>query len=182
MAEYTLESPHFEAFGRIISGSALVETGIKVTLSAIMHSHSHYVHVLTAPYTANDLYNVAKSLAKVHFSEDENNRDLLIELIGKYKSYTRLRNFIAHSFWVKGTRLGSIRPAYMSVREGRAEGRGFSDEERDYTILELQDAANGLLALYEEFKGFLKSSGLALSMEENIADDNAATEPSEGTN
>lgn len=182
MDKYTLESSHFEAFGRIISGSALVEMGIKVTLSTIMHSHSHYVHVLTAPYTANDLYNVAKSVAKMHFPEGNENRDKLIELIGRYKGYSKLRNFIAHSFWTKGTRPDSIRPVYMHIREGRADGRGFSAEEPDYTITELREAANGLLYLYGDFKAFLRSSGLAANMEENIPDTNADTASSEGMN
>ncbi|TIX43027.1 MAG: hypothetical protein E5W81_06185 [Mesorhizobium sp.] len=180
MTIYTLDSPHFELFGRIISGSALVEMGLKITISGMLHSHQTFVHVLTAPYNSIDLYNVSKSMAKLYYQEGDKHRDELVGLIGRYKGHSRLRNHIAHAFWVPGSRDKSIRPASMSVREGHASGKGFSADEPDYTLTELEEAARDLSNLYTDLKDFLNRSGLAASIAENMADATDETEASDG--
>lgn len=182
MSEFTLGPRHYEAFGLIIAGSARVETVVKVALAAMMHSHSHYVHVLTAPYTSTDLYNVAKSLTKMHFGENDKFGAQAIELIGRYKSFSQLRNFIAHCSWVDGSRDDSIRPVYMKIREGRADGRGFSDDERDYTLNELRESALALFKLNDDFVAFIRASGLAANMDENTAETSKQIDSSDGKN
>ncbi len=55
---------HLLAFGQIMHAYAAVESGIKIALSGILEIDLAHALITFEPYSANDLKNVAKSLAR----------------------------------------------------------------------------------------------------------------------
>lgn len=164
MTRATLSERHLEAFGRIITLYAFVEVGLKVTLTAMLRSD--YVHLMTAPYSSSVLQSVAVAITVMHFSDDDPDRKVLLELLDRYARHATLRNHIAHAMWTKGTRAGAVRPVYMRVQHGKAKPRGYGSHEPDYNLEELQQEAAALHAIHQELQSFLNRSGLAAVMED----------------
>jgi hypothetical protein len=154
----TIEQRHVEIFGRITYLYALSETGIKFIISALIEIDRVDFLVLSAPYSSRDTINVAKSITKLKYEKSEPNRDRLITLIGRYKSHSKIRNYIAHCFWTKGSKPDSIRPVYMSIGKGRAEPKGYSDGEKDWTFTELESTVVDLENLHRDIKLFMEDN------------------------
>lgn len=67
------------------------------------------VLILTTPYQSQQLTNVVKSLAKRR-DLDYDGANALLEIIGIFKGFGKIRNYVAHSRWADGTRPGLIKP------------------------------------------------------------------------
>lgn len=90
------------------------------------------------------------------------------ELFDRAHEHNNLRNCIAHAIWVEGTRPNSIRPQYIDVRHGKGRLAGFEDEDRDYTMDELGNAANCLRRITNDIIRYLRDSGIAPAIAEKI--------------
>lgn len=183
MAKYTVDQDHLELFGRITVFYAYNELGFKMIVAWLAGVEQERFWVMASPYNANDLYNVSKSIVKLVLPDEKNSdRVRLINLIGEWKRHSTVRNHIAHAIWTTGTREDSIRPVYMNIREGRADGRGYGPEEKDYTLDELIDHATALEKNYRSIQSFIVEKGFAPDMAENTPDANASSDSSDGRN
>ena len=138
---------HVFQFGLITSTYALAEQGIILTLSGILNVNISTMMILASPYGATDLRNVAKSIAKLKYKGKQ--LDKFLGITGIVKKHSVLRNAIAHSMWTKGYREDSIRPIRMQIREGKANPKGFHEEEKDYSLNDFELAASELADVYD---------------------------------
>jgi hypothetical protein len=151
---------HMLAFGKIIHHYASAEAGIKITLSGLLKIELARLLILTEPCSAMSLRNVAKSLVKgIWPEEDSKPREAFCQMVGDLGAFGPLRNSIGHSRWYDGTRPDSIKPAYVDIRSGTAKYFGVDEEERDWTVPELNAEADKLLKLNQRIAKFLVTSG-----------------------
>jgi hypothetical protein len=155
----TPSDAHLLAFGRIIHNFASVEMGVKIALSGILDAEIDAALITFQPYGAVHLRNVAKSLAKERLKP--NLAEQFCQLVGDWYRFNAIRNTIAHNRWTESYREGAIKPRYVSIREGRADWFGNSEEEEDFTAAELEARAQELHLINERLKKFLQTSGLA---------------------
>lgn len=174
-----LTEKHYEAFGRIIASYAHAESLVKMSIAGLVPVPLSVVMIMSEPYNALALRNVAKSLAKLH--DDPELTESMVGLIGRLGSFSSLRNDIAHLRWTNGTRPGSVRPIRLDIRQGRPVHKGFGDDEPDFTIDDLAKKANALFQLYRDIRQFLLDSGLAVAIAKNNALQSASTDLSLGT-
>jgi len=158
-----LTNDHFNAFGRITYGYAAVETGIKLCVSAMARIHAHDGFILSAPYPAQALANVAKVLANENLKPEL--RKEMIGLVDRWIGHNLIRTYVAHHRWRDGARPGAIRPTFYDVRTPNSVVKGFEDDEKDYTTAELFLLANNLHQLNEDVKAFFANSGLEAVLE-----------------
>lgn len=170
---------HLLAFGRIIHNFASVETGIKLALCGILNTFIDSALISFQPYSAGDLRNVAKSLAKERLRPELS--DQFCHIVGAWFAFNGLRNVIAHSRWTASHRPGAIKPRRLNIREGRADWIGDRESEQDYTASELEAAAEKLHLVNERLKAFLQSSGLADIIAENIDSERSDTSATSGS-
>jgi hypothetical protein len=173
-----LTSHHFEVFGRVINAYATVETGIQIALSGILRVHLSEAMVITSPYSAAQLKNVAKSIAKIKLRPEL--AEQFVSLVGRWSAHSRLRNDIAHNRWTKGGKPGSIKPVYINIRDDKARFGGYDEEERDWTTDEIGKAFNQLASINEEIKTFLVDSGLDDIIDLIMAEDSKSTDDDDG--
>ena len=148
---------HFTLFGQIVCAYALAETLLKQALAVALETDPRVVFALTDRVASISLINKAKALC-AHILE-EKERDSLIELAARLEAAGLLRNHIAHSQWAAGTREGSIRPSGIQVRSRGLDAKGFDDKEPDYTLSELNDAANEIYQLGSDIIAYLQARG-----------------------
>ena len=122
-------------FGRIIHVFAASEENIKLAIAAMCDLPPDVALILQEPYGSGNLKNVAKSIAKINLHD--NIKDEFISLVGNIVSFSKLRNYIAHSRWNVGTRPESFKPMSLNIRGDRADYLGLEDDEKDWTAKEL---------------------------------------------
>lgn len=157
-----LSPKHFEAFGRIIYACSEMDRAIKLCLGATYSLRVHDIFLITEPYSASNLKKVAKSAAKLYFSNEMKND--FVAILGKFGKFSTLRNHIAHNHWTEGSRPKSVRIVQADIRAGRLDLKGYSEDEPDYTLDELGDAANDLFDLHTELIAFMRDYGLSAAM------------------
>jgi hypothetical protein len=163
---------HLLAFGRIVHNFATAETGIKITVSAILEIRLADALVAFEPYGAVDLKNVAKSLAKEKLKPELAERFCCI--VGDWAAFNYLRNLIAHSRWTDvDCPPGAIKPRGYSIREGRAKPIGIDPDETTYTASELEAAAHKIHLINERLKKFIQETGLRRIIDKKMAEANA---------
>jgi len=113
---------------------------IKLCLGATYSLDVHDIFLITEPYSASNLKKVAKAVAKLYFSPEM--KDDFVAILGRFGKFSTLRNHIAHNNWTDGSRPNSIRIVQADIRAGRLDLKGYSEDEPDYTLDELGDAAN----------------------------------------
>lgn len=155
------------AFGRIMHAYAAVESGIKIALSGILEIDLAHALIAFEPYSANDLKNVAKSLAKERLKPQL--AEQFIAIVGDWSGSNTLRNTIAHSRWTDGERPGSIKPRGLDIRQGSAKFVGDCEQERSFSAGELHTALAQLDSVNERLKRFLKVSALDQIIEAKMA-------------
>jgi len=92
----------------------------------------------------------------------------LSALLAEIELLTKVRNLIAHSIWVRGTRPDSIRPMNIDTRGKRLKLFGHEDTERDYTVDDIRNEGRKIDALQRELIALLESSGLLAKVQANI--------------
>ena len=168
MTEPLLSDEHYNLFGRITHGYASSEWGLKFLLAAMLKLDISIFLIVSEPYGSQDLRNVLKSIAKWSTFENDEEFEQIIGLVGRLKSYGKIRNFIAHNRWTQGKRVRSIRPIAMNIRSGKAATLGYSDDDEDYVIEELAIIADGTFKLDSDIKNFIKSYGYAEIIEQKM--------------
>ena len=159
---------HLLEFGKIVHFYASVEWGIRCMLAGILETPLVEALVVTEPYSALNLKNVAKSAVKLS-KLPEKDQKAFVQIVGDWSSFGPLRNAIAHNRWQTGTREGSIAPFRVDIRSGSAKLIGAGDD-RDWTAAELASEAMRLHHLNERAKKFYAESGLAAVMEAKDAE------------
>lgn len=169
---------HFPIFGRIVYFYASAEAGIKLILSAVLDQSVVATMVLTEPYAARSLRNVAKAIAKLKMLPDH--RDEFLNLLGRYKQWSSLRNYIAHSRWTHGSMDGAIKPIYVEIRNDKPDTKGIDPSEKDFSIDDFKQAANDLLRLNNDIQAFMASSGISEKIAAKIEETRREIEALEG--
>jgi hypothetical protein len=160
-------SAHLAAFGGLTFYYASNELGLKIAISGILQTDLADVLIVTEPLQSLQLRNVTKAIAKHRLRPDL--AEQLCQIVGDLGAFGPLRNSIAHNQWVDGAREGSIKPKYVSIREGRADWKGDDPEDRDWTAAEMTAEVGKLAKLQIRLNNFLNSSGLAAIVEEKTA-------------
>jgi len=159
------------AFGRVIHHFAFVETGIKLAIGGILGANLDAVLIMAEPYRANDLKNVAKSLAKERLKPPHSEQ--FCQIVGDWAKFSSLRNLIAHARWTDGDRPGTIKPRGVKIRDGRAEWLGDDPAETSYSAAELEALAAQISQVDQRLRAFFTTSGLALIIEASTTDNNS---------
>jgi hypothetical protein len=175
-----LTPEHYTVFGYITAHYAYLEVGMRITLAGYLGQGLTMALALTAPYSSTNLRNAMKAATKLAFREDAKMRELIIEKIGVLSAVSTLRNDIAHNIWKEGDRPDSIAPCYMDIRAERAEFKGFQEKNRDYTMGELQEAANKLHYANEFLAALHRTPEFQASIERNTSAISQAKDSSEG--
>ena len=137
--------------------------------------------IFTEPYSAVNLRNVCKSIAKAKYLPGDPLGERFCQIAGDLGSYGSLRNHIAHSRWTKGQREGSIRPFGVDIRSGNPKFHGQGEGERDWTAEEITEQADNLFNLNRRIVQFMRDAGITAAMEANEAISSDATESDEGS-
>lgn len=169
----------FAAFGAITYHYASVEFGIKVTVGAVVGLGTLDALIMTEPYSAQNLRSVAKCAIK-EAAIPQADRDLIIRIIGEFKSFGPLRNAVAHSRWRPGTRPGSFKPVGIDIRSDSAKLIGHSADERDWTADELQAEALKLRRLNNRLATYHRESGLTEAIDKKDEEIKASIEALSG--
>ena len=171
---------HFTAFGGIIHYYACAESGLKICLAGMAEMDLRVMLIFTEPYSAVNLRNVCKSVAKARYLPDDPLGLRFCQLAGDLGAYGPLRNQVGHSRWTMGQRPGSIRPFGVDIRSGSPKFHGQEVDERDWTADELADQGEGLYQLNRRIVQFMHDSGITAAMDAKEAANSDATEPGEG--
>lgn len=156
------------AVGSFVMHYAAVEVEFKIFLGVLMDLSIYEVSVLAEPYTTQSLRNTFKSAVTLKLPPDDPNREVLIQFMGRFKEFSSIRNHLAHSKWVAGTRPRSYKPIYVTTRDGKAKFIGTSTSEPDYTSAELIKQARKLAALLNDLLVFKVQSGYNEIIERNM--------------
>lgn len=157
---------HLLAFGRILHNYASVETGIQIALSGILEIGLAEASIAFQPYTASNLRNVAKSIAKERLQPIL--ADQFSRIVSDWSHHNKIRDLIAHTRWTDGDRPGSIRARGVSIENGSAQWLGDDTNQASYTALELEKLAKKLHEINERAKRFLTESGLRRIVEAKL--------------
>jgi len=152
---------HLARFGSIVVSFARLEHVIQTAMAAVAGVDDEMkIVVLTRSLTYSQKRDTLYSYFKLYSTATETQQEIR-NLIDKADKHYPLRNHIAHALWFPGTRPGTIRPAYVNVRGGKGRIAGLNEDDRDYSMDELGDAANELRAIVNNLIRYLRSSGQA---------------------
>jgi hypothetical protein len=158
---------HFARFGAIIYAFARIEHLIQAATAAVSGVEDSKLAVLTRSMTYAQKRDTLYSYLVIdNFAPDKAAQ--IRDLFDRAHEFNYLRNCIAHAIWVEGTRPASVRPQYIDVRFGKGRLVGFDDDERDYTMDELGNAANSLRKITNEIIRYLRDSGIAPAISAKI--------------
>lgn len=167
-SEPIVTSRHLLGFGGIIHHYAFVETGVKLALSHVIGISFVDMAIICEPYTSLSLKNVSKSLAKAK-EPITPEVERFLQIVGDLAKFSRIRNYVAHSQWTTGARLGSIKPTGIDIRDGKARVLGYGEDEKDWTVDDLYAESDALVELSARIRAFLIDTGAADTMLLKIA-------------
>jgi hypothetical protein len=170
---------HIKAFGSLTYHYAQVEVSFQKLLAGMLDIDPKVAIILAAPYRAVDLRNVVKSVAK-ELEWPDGALEKLIQIVGDSKPASQLRNHVAHSQWIAGTRPTSIKPIGLDIRQERARLYGHLDEERDWTAPEIEEVAGSLNALVTRIVIFAQETGLAANIARRASERKRRPTPASG--
>ncbi|MTJ82175.1 MAG: hypothetical protein F8N37_14370 [Telmatospirillum sp.] len=150
---------HLLAFGAIVQWFARHEYLMQTAMAGITGTDLSTILVLTA-----GLSYTAKRDALASLTHTTGLPEPVGEAVRTYlddlNRHNGLRNAVAHSMWVPGSRPDSIKPMRLIVRGGIGKPVGHIEDERDYLAEELLQVATDVAGIYQRFVEFLLSSGL----------------------
>ena len=149
---------HLTAFGAIMHEYAKAESGFRLCIGGICGLSIPEALVLTEPYSALALRNVAKTLSK-RWDGPEKYKMHFVQMLGEHGKFGPLRNAIGHSRWIEGDRRESIKPLAVDIRSGSLKVSGRHDGNRDWTSQELTDEAMKINRLNQKLGKFMKEVG-----------------------
>jgi hypothetical protein len=162
----TVTPEHFMVFGGIIHGFARIEGIMIATMASISGVDATLITVLMRGLGYEQKRDALYSYFELFKTEQEHQRPLR-NFLDEVHQYAPLRNHIAHSYWVPGKRPDTIKPATMKVRGGKGKVYGLSENEPDYTIIELARASDKLRMIHNSLFVFLSDQGLLSDMDAN---------------
>lgn len=169
-----LTTEHYTAFGLVTHCYASVEFGIKATLGGILELPFIEALIIAEPYSAAQLKNVAKSLAKESLLSKAH-QERFVQIVGDWSGFSSLRNQIAHCRWQKSERPGAIRAVGVDIRSGTAKWI-VTEETRDWTAKELMEEALKLTSVNERLQKLHEEAGIQEIMERKDAERNTRRE------
>jgi hypothetical protein len=121
--------------------------------------------IMMAEHNYTGKRNTARSIIYMS-SLKPKQKEKLIWFLGEIHKHNALRNHIAHSTWVVGTRPGSIKPFGISIRDRKPRFVGMGEGEPDWMVSDLEAAADELNRTYDDLKDYMDSIGLVPDMPE----------------
>ena len=155
-----LTNDHLARFGSIICSVAHLEYIMQAVMAAMAGMDDNKILVLTKSLTYSQKRDTLYSYFKLYDSPAEH-KARLKELLDAAHEHNGLRNNIAHALWKEGIRPDTIRAGYIDVRQGKGRIVGYDEDEKDYTMDELGDAANALRKILNDLIRYLRDSGLS---------------------
>jgi hypothetical protein len=150
---------HLLLFGGIIHGFARIDGVLQAALSAVsgvgLDKIAVFMRELGYGARRDTLYSYM-----VLFETKAEIQKAIRDFVREADDYSGLRNHIAHSYWAKGVRPNSIRPASLKVRGGKGQLQGYDDSDKDYLPEELAMIADKLRIIHNSLIQFLKSEAL----------------------
>jgi hypothetical protein len=159
---------HATCFGYIIAVFARIETNMMTCAAGILDTDLASAYILMAD---THYRQKRQTLTHLNATLGVNGRisEELTAILDDVHKYSRLRNWIAHSPWVKGNRPGSIKPMQLILRGETLKPLGHWHNEQSYTADDLKDELYALEDVSNRFAAFLDSSGLKAKVRAKIA-------------
>jgi hypothetical protein len=166
-------------FGTIIYGFARIEGLMIATTSVVADVDSAFVNVLMGGLGYGQKRDALYSYFELYETADGIQRPIR-DFLDAIHEHQGLRNHIAHSYWVPGTRERSIKPASLRVRGGKGRVLGLDTAEKDFTLEELAAVGDKLRLVHNSLLVFLTDKGLLSNMDKNMLQTIDETSPSVG--
>ncbi len=165
--EDLLTVEHFARFGAIVHAFARLEYLIQSAMAAISHQDDAKIKVLTKSLSYAQKRDTLYSYFKFYRLGNGRHERALKTLFDGAHAHYSLRTHIAHSLWREGIRPRTIRAGYIDLRQGKGKIGGQDDDDRDYTLDELGNAANELMTIINTLIRYLQDSDLADDIAKN---------------
>lgn len=150
---------HAVQFGFIIHLFAKIETQLETVVAGMLGSD-----LGTAVILIGDMNYRQKRQTVLHIHNtlgfDGKGYPEFLDILEAVHKHAKLRNWIAHSIWVKGKRVDSIKPMQLILRSEKPVPLGHHHNEKDYTPKDLEDATRSLAALDTRLVKFIHDSGI----------------------
>lgn len=176
---YVIMPEHAAAFGYIIHLFAKFEQNMQIAVAGMLDIDFGSAMLLMGDTTYRQKRQTTRH---IHTTRGIDGRihAKFNDLLDEFHSFSSLRNHIAHSIWTTGQRKNSIKPMYVKLRGDFPKPIGHWHNEKDYTLTELQEAANTLNDILRRFDAFLVETGLLERVDANIEKINDPTQASPG--
>jgi predicted MFS family arabinose efflux permease len=153
---------HFATFGGIVHSFARLEWMMQTTMAAIAELDDDKIMILTKELSYRQKRSTLYSYMEMASTKDEWKTGIKA-LLDEADKYNDLRNNIAHANWRRGRRPKSIKPLTLVLRGGKGRVVGQSDQDRDYTEIELAAIADRVPRQHLQSAVALNSVGLNVS-------------------
>lgn len=171
---------HWTAFGAIIRQFARTEGLIAISIAWLTHTPLVAVAMLLEGLPYAGKRNAILSVIHGHPKVSKARAEKLAWFLGNIHKHNKLRNWICHSMWGRGTRPDSVKPGYIDVRSGKGTPYGHLPDEQDYTLKELFDVAQELTKEVNAFTVYLDGEGAFDDIVAHMASSSWATSPPNG--
>lgn len=159
--EYVLSERHVHAFGHIVLQYAKIERGFMFYLGHIMGMSIPDIAILTAPYGSRDYRNVIKSLLnKPGSSQSDAEKSQMAQFFGEFQRLGRIRNHIAHSGWIAGEKLGTVKPIGIDIRDDKPKFVGADPNETEYSLEDIEQLAAASDNLHTDMTKYFIALGM----------------------
>lgn len=156
---YEVLPEHMAAFGSIVQHFARHEHLMQGIMCALLKIPLSNIAMMTAGLGYAGKRDALRSLLRdVDIADDR--RERIAWFLGQLHQHNQLRNHVAHSMWIAGTRPHSIKPLGADPRGGDAKFLGLDSSEPDYLLGELVKIADELGENYNRFVAYLEGINL----------------------
>lgn len=140
---YEITPDHMAAFGSIVQHFARHEYLMQGIMCALLKVPASNIGLITAGHGYAGKRDALRSLLHdIEIAADRKER--IVWFLGQLHKHNQLRNHIAHSMWIAGTRPNSVKPLGVDPRGGDAKFIGLDPAEKDYLLRELVKIADEL--------------------------------------
>jgi hypothetical protein len=164
MAMNYLSDDHLRAFGQYITSYAHLEHTLHFVIAGLMGKDVPSVGILTSDMSSRQKFDAALAFVSYHGGDPDGpnayRRLIKLErLLEHAKTYSSLRNHIAHSYWKKGRKPGEIKPMSSSAR-GQIKVLGQDHNEKNYTAEEISQKADEIMETAQKIIDELEALGI----------------------
>ncbi len=158
---------HAACFGFIINTFAKIEMQMQIAAAGILDTDLGTAVILMGDTHYRQKQTTLRNLHAT-LGVDGYLNPQLTGILDEVSKLSKLRNHIAHSTWTAGRKPGSIKPMGMVLRGGTPKPYGHDDNEKNYTVVDLEASARRLEAISKRFTKFLSETGLEAKVQANI--------------